>query len=55
MALPNGMPDGVMGFETADGTFTIIRPCDICGAAILEGHDADYALHTEWHERTGTL
>jgi hypothetical protein len=50
----DGVPDGTFGFPHEDGSFTLIRRCDICYAAVIETHDADYQMHLEWHERSGT-
>jgi hypothetical protein len=54
--LPNGssIPDGTIAIGTSDGEFVMLRRCDICFAAVIEAHDADYQEHIEWHERTGT-
>ncbi|MEJ3404213.1 hypothetical protein WDJ51_05680 [Rathayibacter sp. YIM 133350] len=53
--LPTGpsIPEGTLALGSGD-TVTFIRRCDVCFAAILESHDADYAEHVQWHERTGT-
>lgn len=32
-----------------------IRRCDVCFAALIDFHDADYQEHMEWHERTNTM
>ena len=50
---PN-VPDGTIALATGEGEFTLIRRCDICFAAVIEMHDADYQEHLEWHDRTGT-
>lgn len=54
--LPSGdrVPVGTIAMTDSNGQFTMIRRCDVCFAAILEAHDADYQEHIEWHERTGT-
>jgi len=53
--LPRGgdIPDGTIGFPFGDG-FVLIRRCEICFAAVIDSHDADYQEHIEWHDRTGT-
>lgn len=53
---PSGpsVPEGTMAMATEDGGFSLIRRCDICFAAVIETHDADYQEHLEWHDRTGT-
>ena len=49
------IPDGTIKFEFGgEGSSTYIIRCDICYAAILLNHDADYQLHVEWHENTRT-
>lgn len=54
--LPTGdsIPDGTIAYTGDDGHVTFIRRCDVCYAAVIETHDADYQEHLEWHERTGT-
>lgn len=54
--LPSGesIPDGTIALDAGDGTFVLLRRCDICFAAVIEAHDADHQEHLEWHERTGT-
>lgn len=59
MSTPNlpvgdSIPDGTLAFDDGDGNPILIRRCDICFAAVIETHDADYQEHVEWHERTGT-
>jgi len=49
-----GIPDGTIGLPLPDGSFVLVRRCDICFAALIETHDADYQEHLEWHDRTGT-
>jgi hypothetical protein len=53
--LPTGdnIPKGTLAFPTEDGV-VFVRRCDICFAAVIETHDADFQEHVEWHERTGT-
>lgn len=48
------IPEGTLMFKTSDGKETWIRRCEVCAAAIIEAHDADYVEHMEWHERTRT-
>lgn len=54
--LPNAssVPEGTLGLTHGDDTFTLVRRCDICFAAVTEVQDADYAEHLRWHERMGT-
>jgi hypothetical protein len=49
----NGAPDGTLLFQ-ADGKNYFVRRCDVCYAALLDTHDADFQEHMEWHDRTGT-
>ena len=41
-------------FELPDGSNVQVQRCDICFAAVIITHDADYQEHIEWHHRTGT-
>ncbi|GIG36283.1 hypothetical protein [Cellulomonas pakistanensis] len=54
--LPHGssIPDGTIALTDSNGNFVMIRRCDVCFAAVIEAHDADYQEHIEWHERTDT-
>lgn len=46
-------PDATITVTTDIGS-VLLRACEICGAAVLEAEDTDYALHLRWHEKTGT-
>jgi len=53
--LPNAasIPAGTIAFPMGESV-VYIRRCDVCYAAVIETHDADFQEHMEWHDRTGT-
>lgn len=43
-----------MMFEGSDGHKLYLYPCEVCFAAVILNHDADYEEHMNWHEQTRT-
>lgn len=46
-------PSGPFTVKTDAGS-VLMRACDVCGAAVVEAQDSDYAMHLRWHDLTGT-
>lgn len=46
-------PKETITIRTDEG-LVLMRICDICGAAVVEAEDTDYAYHREWHDKTGS-
>ena len=40
-------PEGMISVTTADGDIVILRICDLCGAAVVEGDSTDLAF--QWN------
>lgn len=47
-------PEGTISVRTADGDTVILRICNLCGAAVVEGSSTDLAFHKRWHRITGS-